>query len=114
MLKMNTSDATFNAIPNLNDAILSSYCFVTIYFSDQVSTARYHSVVYLNDAISLLAEKLETSRDVLLSTYFMTKYGSGHSLELLKDGHEEEVGTTEDCPSVQVLGWRVVTIVCEQ
>lgn len=68
------------------------------------------------DICSLLPyiEKLETSRDVLLSTYFMTKYGSGHSLELLKDGHEEEVGTTEDCPSVQVLGWRVVTIVCEQ
>ena len=44
----------------------------------------------------------------------MTKYGSGHSLELLEDGHEEEVETTEDHPSVQVLGWRVITIVSEQ
>ena len=56
-------------------------------------------------------EKLETTRDVLLSNYLMTKYGSGHSLELLKDGHEEEVWTTEGQPSVQVLGWRVVTVV---
>ena len=59
-------------------------------------------------------EKLETSRNVLLSNYLMTRYESGHSLEVLKDGREEEVEATEDHPSVQVVGWRVVTVVCEQ
>lgn len=52
-------------------------------------------------------EKLKMSRDVLLSNYLMTKYGSVHSLEVLNGGHDE--GTIEDYPAVHVLGWRVVT-----
>ena len=66
MLKMNTtSDAMFSsneailnpndATLDLNNAILSSHCFITIYFSNQVSTSPYHSVIYCNVAISLLA-----------------------------------------------------------
>ena len=67
MFKMNASDATLSvtdaklnpndAILNLNDVILSSYCFITICFSDQshMSTSPYHSVVYFNDAINSLA-----------------------------------------------------------
>lgn len=58
-------------------------------------------------------EKLQTSREVLLSNYLMAKYGSVHSLEVLDGGDEERVFTTED-HSVKVIGWRVLTIVSER
>ena len=60
ILKMNANDAIFsttNATINPNDATLNSYCFITVYFSDpsHTSTSPYHSVIYFNDAINLLA-----------------------------------------------------------
>ena len=45
---LNPNDATLNP----NDAIFRN-CFITIYFSDQASP--YHSVIYFNNAINLLA-----------------------------------------------------------
>lgn len=60
-------------------------------------------------------EKLESSRDVLLSNYLMSKYGSVHSLEVLNGGggDKEEVITTEDHDPLRVVGWRVLTVITE-